>query len=84
MDDSSDFSDISWLTEVPKQEVANYRILDSSDSEDELTVLSQEVIKNEFCEQTVDLEEGKGSIRKPLYDGVFCEDISSDENIDQM
>ena len=32
----------------------------------------------------IELEDGKEVNLKPLYDGVFCKDISSDEHIDQM
>ena len=34
MDESFDLSNISWLTQLSKKEVPNFKIVDSSDSDD--------------------------------------------------
>ena len=84
MDESFDLSDISWLTQLSKKEVTNFKIVDSSDSDDEFTILNQNVIKTKVCGDIINLEDGKEVVQKPLYDRVVCKDISSDENIDKM
>ena len=85
MDDSSDLSDMSQLTQVPKKEYPTFKILDTSDSEDEdLLVVGDYGNQNVNLEDAVNLEDGKLVSTKRLYDDVFCEDISLDENIDGM
>ena len=85
MDDSSEFSDMSWLTQVPKNDVPTFKIVESSDSEnEELLVIGDSINHQQNFEGAIDLEDGKLVLSKQLYGDVFCKDISSDENIDGM
>ena len=76
MEEFSDYSNISWLTQVPSNgsNCANFDI-------------SQSYIEEDLCKESnaVSLEETsdkKGC--HVLYDQVVCEDILSDEEIDTL
>ena len=85
MDESFDDSDMSWLTQVPQKEVPVFKLLDTSDLEDyDDLVVCDNIQKNIQKNQEIDLEDGEVVQVKRLYDDVYCEDISSDENIDSL
>ena len=73
MDESFDFSDMSWLTQRPSSDgsQANFNL---------------DIGGNDFDVYgnggVVSLEEGRGCY--VLYDNVVCQDISLDEEVDQM
>ena len=69
----SDDNDISWLTQVPRNEY-NFNIADNFLHND--MNLSQNVISLE--------EDYVVTSRNILYDNIEVEDISSDEVVDQM
>ena len=75
---------------VPKDGVPNFKIVDTSESEDEFVVANRcDVIGK--LDNFMSLEEvhdggnaGDGDRRHVLYDKVVAEDISSDEQLDKM
>ena len=74
--------DLSWLTQRSPEMSANFDLL--SDSEDDITV--DETNAGLSVQSFVSLEEGPIPIHNSteIYDGVFAEDISSDEDVDNM
>ena len=87
MDSDSEFEDMSWLTQKEtKKDVANFQIIESSDDEDQdgITVNNDSNVDVVSDGNLVDLEENVAPKHQLLYDNVFAENISSDEEIDEM
>ena len=78
MDLFDDYSDMSWLTQVPnvEKEQPTFNVEDDVFGNDDFLSENQNIVSLE--EET----EVKGL--KVLYDNVVCEAISSDEEIDSM
>ena len=60
MDESFDYSDMSWLTQMSVNNVPTFKIMDSSYSEDEELFVSNSILNKNVVEGScIDLENGK-------------------------
>ena len=73
--------DLSWLTQRSPEMSANFDILSDFD-DDDITV--DETNAGISVQSFVSLEDGPIHNSTEIYDGVFAEDISSDEDVDNM
>ena len=80
--------DMSWLMQRSPEEKASFHLL--SESEDDITVDEGNVGSNGACPDEFsnisieDFGNGKPVTSTQLYEGVYAEDISSNEELDSM
>ena len=82
-----EYDDLSWLTQRSPDPQPNFSLL--SDSEDDITVDDNDSGFNskKHSSGNVSIEDfvpGNFKTSTQIYDGVFAEDISSDDDLDNM
>ena len=79
--DLDELDDLSWLTQRSPEAQPNFDIL--SDSDDGITV-DETNSGLPSTQSFISIEDGPIQTSTQIYEGVFVEDISSDEELDKM
>ena len=80
MFDMDSDEDLSWLTQRSPEVKANFDLV--SESEDDITV--DETNAGISIQSDVSIEDYPLKTSTQIYDGVYAEDISSDDEVDKM
>ena len=80
MDFNENSDDLSWLTQRSPDSQPNFDLM--SESEDDITV--DETNAGISTQSFISIEDGPVHTSTQIYDGVYAEDISSDDEIEKM